>query len=725
MTRAIHEDEAIAAAGGGELPEVVLPTTCPSRFTGQPCVLAPGHKKGHRSESGRAWTGSQADAVPGPTRAGDGLYSDETEEEDELRARTRELAETAPASAKTRARRGRSLPLAEAADVARSLTPELPAEYNPALPVASIRASKNNPRRRKPDTSELEASIREHGVIVPIELRYRPDPDTNTDYEITYGECRWTASVRVGRPTIPAKIVECSDDVAFERRVLENLQRKDVHPIDEAEGFQAMRDSGRDVDYIAQKTGKSVSWIYARLKLCDLAPEVRDQVDDAGLAPSVALLIARIPDARYQKWAARECMRVDEMRLPEDDDDGTDEYQDHIRRLEVLNEQAYSAMDTHVARQARGPEDDDGGRRPMTVREAQLHLQRFYMTRLELAKFDLADERLLPDVGSCNKCTLRTGNQRELFTDVKRADVCTNPPCFDRKTRAAFEAAAAPAIAAGAKLLEAAEARRVFTSPFAPDLIGGSAPYVEPDAPVPWELLAPAQQSKRPTWESLLGKKGLADVGKVVAQDGTGAARELITKADAVKMLRDAGKLPTAAGKTGTQGKGGGNDWAASEEKRKAKREMHERVLLAIVKGIGPKVMAAKPVVVWRVIAGFVGNLVQNGDGYEAVCALAGVDAKRGGKPAAEAADRLVAKAKDASELVTLAVQFTLLEMAQMPYSGKGLDADAAAAFKALGIDWDKAHAAEVAAAKAAEKEAKKALPKGKGKPAKKGATKR
>jgi ParB/RepB/Spo0J family partition protein len=531
---------------------------------GKACILDQDHDGAH-SDSGRTWPNkpAKADYAGGATcPAGHwvervGARCNQCPASARARGVTPvaadvdpELAATVPASGKVGGGRRKRAPAAAPPDAVTPLEPEVPARYEPALEVAKIRPSKDNPRRRKPEMEDLVASVRVHGVIVPIEVRYRPDPETGTDYEINCGECRWTACTLVGRTTIPARIIECSDEVAFERRVIENLQRNDVHPIDEAEGFRAMLTAGRDVDYIAHKTGKSISWIYSRLKLCDLAPEVRDQVSDDGLAPSVALLIARIPSAKHQLWAAREVMRADPDDVQEQDgkagvDTTAADYQAHIRRLDALHERMWSNRAGHFDEaNARGVDNADDRRPPpMSVREARAHIQRHYMTRLELATFDMGDEHLVQGVGSCTKCTYRTGNQGDLFNDVGRGDVCTNPPCFDQKTRAAFERAAAPAVEAGAKVLEEAVAKQIF-DPLHQAEVRGSSPYVEPDAPVPYDLLPTSMHNKRPTWEKLLGKKGLAEVDKVVAQDGAGAARQLIEKSDAVKKLRAAGKLP-------------------------------------------------------------------------------------------------------------------------------------------------------------------------------------
>ncbi len=638
---------------------------------------------------------------------------------------------TAVADQKKPAKNRAARKAAAAAEPPRELAPALVGEFK-VLDCAKIRKSKRNPRRRKPDMEGMVASVRVHGVTTPIEVRYRPDPKTGTDYELTAGECRWTASELVGRTTIPAMIVECDDETAFERRILENLQRNNIEPIDEAEAFKELRDAGRDVEYIAHKSGKSTSWVYARLKLAELPELARDKMAAGTLAASTALLIARIPSARYQVWATREVLRLDpdsltkaERELEDEDEAG----RDHLDRLSRMFDTYVTHQDDGNHSDTKGPEDADqelqAAPQPMSVREAQAHLQRQYMTRLELATFKLDDATLVPEAGSCTKCTHRTGNQRELFSDVKRADVCTNPPCFDRKTRAAFEAAAAGAVAEGARILEPEQTKKIFTKSWDTTSIGDASPYVEPDAPVPYDLL-PSGTAKRPTWEKLLGKKGLSEVPRVVAQDGAGHARNLITRTAAVKMLRESGKLPKATEKGGAQGKGGGNsagsDWALQEKKREAKEAMHQKVLDQVLAGVEASLDNMTDKELWNAVGTAIGFIVENGDGYETLERLGGKKSKGFSFTGA-----LVAQTKTANDAAALVVKFLIADLCQPSYGG-GIEKQGTALLKAIGVNWDKLIGVELDAAKkaeAAKKAADTAAAKTAAKTAKKGAKKK
>src|SRR5690606_14398087 len=137
----------------------------------------------------------------------------------------------------------------------------------------------------------------------------RPAPAAPTDpepfYEIIAGERRYRASKLAGRTTIPAIVREISDLEVLELQIIENLQREDLHPLEEAESYEALleqhkADPDYSVDLIAAKLGKSRAYIYARLKLCALRPAARKAFYAGTLTASTALLLARIPAPELQ-----------------------------------------------------------------------------------------------------------------------------------------------------------------------------------------------------------------------------------------------------------------------------------------------------------------------------------------------------------------------------------------------------------------------------------------
>ena len=147
-----------------------------------------------------------------------------------------------------------------------------------------IRPSKANPRRRTDDSAlaELAANIKAHGVLQPILVR----PVPRGGYEIVCGERRWRASKAAGRDSIPARIVNLSDAEALELGVIENIQREDVHELDEALGYKALirQDPAvYTVETLAGKVGRSPSYIYQRLKLAELTPNLQKAFYEAKL----------------------------------------------------------------------------------------------------------------------------------------------------------------------------------------------------------------------------------------------------------------------------------------------------------------------------------------------------------------------------------------------------------------------------------------------------------
>ena len=162
-----------------------------------------------------------------------------------------------------------------------------------SLALADIRPGNFNPRKHfdEESLSELADSIRQQGVLQAIGVR--PVADTAL-FEIVFGERRYRASVMAGKTEIPAIILDVTDDVAEEMAVTENLQRKDVTPMEEAVAYQKLLESGRyDVQSLAVQFGKSEDYIRTRLKFTTLIPEIAELLETDELSVSVASEICR------------------------------------------------------------------------------------------------------------------------------------------------------------------------------------------------------------------------------------------------------------------------------------------------------------------------------------------------------------------------------------------------------------------------------------------------
>lgn len=251
-----------------------------------------------------------------------------------------------------------------------------------------LRESKTNPRRHFAGVEELAASVKQHGVLTPLLVR-RTDGGELT-YEIIAGARRYRAAKSAGIAAVPCRVLALTDEQALEFQVIENLQREDVHPLDEALGYQALLRDGRyDVPSIAAKVSKSESYVYQRLKLAALIPAAQKMFFSDEITAGHAILIARLQPREQEKLLA------------------------DIRR---------------------NGDDGIGGVRALARRiHEDFHLE------LRNAPWDLADEALLPAAGSCVKCPKRTGANPQLFPDVKAKDICTDPACYRKKLEAQVE----------------------------------------------------------------------------------------------------------------------------------------------------------------------------------------------------------------------------------------------------------------------------------------------
>lgn len=161
-----------------------------------------------------------------------------------------------------------------------------------SVALADIQPSNYNPRKNFDEKSlaELADSIRQQGVLQAIGVR----PIAENRFEIVFGERRYRASQIAGLEEIPAVILEISDETAEEMAVTENLQRKDVTPIEEANAYQKLIESGRhDVQSLAVQFGKNESYIRTRLKFVSLIPEIARLLEQDELTISVATEICR------------------------------------------------------------------------------------------------------------------------------------------------------------------------------------------------------------------------------------------------------------------------------------------------------------------------------------------------------------------------------------------------------------------------------------------------
>ena len=164
-----------------------------------------------------------------------------------------------------------------------------------SLPVARIVAHAGQPRRRFDiqAMTDLTASIRERGVLQPILVR----PVAGNMFEIVAGERRWRAAQAAGLHEMPVVVCELDDTQAYEVALIENIQRADLNPIEEAEGYaRLIHEFGHTQDAVAKVVGKARSHVANLLRLLDLPEGVRAMVIDGRLGMGHARALAATAD---------------------------------------------------------------------------------------------------------------------------------------------------------------------------------------------------------------------------------------------------------------------------------------------------------------------------------------------------------------------------------------------------------------------------------------------
>ena len=151
------------------------------------------------------------------------------------------------------------------------------------LPISQVESCSSQPRKQfDPDAlADLADSIREHGIIQPLTVRKLQ----SGYYQIIAGERLWRAARMAGLTQVPAIVIEADDRKAMELAMIENLQREDLNPIEEAEGYQTLMESyNMTQEEAAGRVGKSRSAVANALRLLKLCPPVRAMVEDGRLS---------------------------------------------------------------------------------------------------------------------------------------------------------------------------------------------------------------------------------------------------------------------------------------------------------------------------------------------------------------------------------------------------------------------------------------------------------
>lgn len=177
------------------------------------------------------------------------------------------------------------------------------------LPISQVESCSSQPRKQfDPDAlADLADSIREHGIIQPLTVRKLQ----SGYYQIIAGERRWRAARMAGLTQVPAIVIEADDRKAMELAMIENLQREDLNPIEEAEGYQVLMDTyNMTQEEAAGRVGKSRSAVANALRLLKLCPPVRAMVEDGRLSGGHARTLLPL-SPELQETAAAAILKSD------------------------------------------------------------------------------------------------------------------------------------------------------------------------------------------------------------------------------------------------------------------------------------------------------------------------------------------------------------------------------------------------------------------------------
>lgn len=258
--------------------------------------------------------------------------------------------------------------------------------------LTQISISKSNPRKSI-DTNAigyLAESMEEHGLLQPITVR--PDAD---GFEIVAGERRYRAARQLNWITIPAIVRQVTDDEMLEVQVLENLQREDINPIDEAAAFATLIKK-EDIEWLAARIHKSRAYVQDRLKLNNLIDPAKTLLSRGHLPLGHAVLISKLTP-EYQIKALDECFPT----------------------LDIESEPSW---------------EEDELICKTTLHDLKDEINDMF-AYFSLAKFDQADKFLNKEAGACTECPHRTTNNLLLFADITHEDRCTLASCFNAKNQ--------------------------------------------------------------------------------------------------------------------------------------------------------------------------------------------------------------------------------------------------------------------------------------------------
>jgi len=250
--------------------------------------------------------------------------------------------------------------------------------------VKLIQESTTNQRHNFDQVSlqELADSIKSKGILSPLLLRPK-----GKGYEVVFGARRFRAAKLAGLKEVPANVRAISDDEAIDIQIIENIQRQDINSMEEAEGFKYLIENKKyEVKSIAEKIGKSESYVRLKLQLNKLIPKVADLLRDNKFTYAQASLIARLSNDKQAEI------------------------------LKAIGND-YESSPSEIRKWIQNNNDKELSKAPF---------------RLDLTN-------LINGVVACTICPYNTAVEKELFPELSKKNICTNPKCYNEKVKANLE----------------------------------------------------------------------------------------------------------------------------------------------------------------------------------------------------------------------------------------------------------------------------------------------
>lgn len=507
-----------------------------------------------------------------------------------------------------------------------------------------LRPGATNPRKHfDPDyIGEMANSIRQHGIIQPLTVR--PDwcigktseeiAQVNGNapavefFEIVAGECRYRGAVEAPLAAVPTIVRFLGDKETLEIQLIENLQRKDITAVEEAQAYRALLDMGHTVETIHQRTGLEIKTIYGKLKIIRAPDFLLEALEKKIVGARICEIVGRIPLPEMREKAGREILNPG-----------------------LFIEGEYGSM--HLL-------DNE----PMSVRLASMHVQTRYMRQLSggagqaPAPFDQDDAGLVPVIdddqtgeriggGACTDCPMRSGNSPHVTGEIKRPDICMNPVCFAKKSEVHFAILQQNAVAEGKQLLTDDDSRQLFDER---GKLRFDSPFVflaeQPDREsirddvkkVPsWKTLLEGLESKPPVTLARHPKRGLVElVNEALAIEAVKLAAKQKGEKSIFDLERARGTSTGGGGTSAGSSSGTTNSSAASVAEAKRRKDEKDKarlnfdVTLAAISAVIGKIDEAGPV------KGFWDALIRASithaghDGCWLICKRYGLDPKAG-----------------------------------------------------------------------------------------------